>query len=966
MILRLIVTTFAFVSIGLSQSLPAYQLIQEVDASGLDTVAGLGTDAQGNLYIVGTTLSQHFPVKNAAQPASASSGLYRFTGGTSTALGLYSCSALALDPQNPSTIFAISSGVLMKSVNSGVTFAPTTLASSQAVSISIQPGNDQVLYAETYDQGVLKSTDGGATWLSVNNGLPPPNNGQYYGSPVWIDPTNVSVIFVNTSGGLARTVDGGANWQVTLSTSGARSLTFDTNSPGVLYASTFQDALLKSVDYGQTFTPFPVPAAISEVVPDPIQPGRLIGVGAGLYQSTDGGVTWTQELSSSVFDFVADAMNGVYYGVVTGTGVSQISGNLQTAKALGAAAAVPSDLTSLAVVNGQVYAANYGSADVFVTKLDPSGNILYSTYLGGTGNDQAVAMTVDAAGNIFVTGTTSSADFPVSQGAYAASGTMFLFRLNPDGSLGYSTYFSGTNPVAVATDGNGSAWLLGNNSFGGFTVTPGALATTFCCSNGGVISIGPPIIPEEATLTRFSPSGSALTFSTYVPGSGLTAVLGFPPSAGALAVASDGTAYVGAYQGCFRIDSTGSTLLSSMTNSPVNPAAMTLGPDGSLYIAGTPNNFHATPGAFQSTIPPIPSLPDEGSPGSATGIVRIDAALQNVLAATYFGSYAGVKAMTTDAAGNLYIGGSTAPTGLPTRTPLAGGFAYPTGFMSELSADLSSLLFSSYFGDTESFTVSGVAIGLNGSVWIGGGASQCDCSPGPGDVWVNSLTLTPPPPLRIDSVQNAASFVDGPISAGETIVVNGAGFGSNAQLTIGGAMVSPISISPTTITATVPASLPAAAAAVEVQSGGASSNSVLMPVAATAPGIFSQSGTGYGQGYILNKDGTLNSPANPAAPGDRITVFATGVGPLSFTQCCAVAAYPVNVFIDGFYCDGVAAIVGQVNGLPGSVYQITVYVPNPAVLFANSSQFVFPPLDSVVMQVNGVSSQPGIAISIAQ
>ncbi len=123
----------------------------------------------------------------------------------------------------------------------------------------------------------------------------------------------------------------------------------------------------------------------------------------------------------------------------------------------------------------------------------------------------------------------------------------------------------------------------------------------------------------------------------------------------------------------------------------------------------------------------------------------------------------------------------------------------------------------------------------------------------------------------------------------------------------------------------------------------------------------------YGQGYILNKDGKLNTPANPAAPGDRNTIFATGVGPVSFTQCCAVAQYPVNVFIDGFYCDGVAAIMGPVNGLPGSVYQITVYVPSPAVLFPSGNPgFAFPALSGVVMQIDGVSSQIGIAISIAQ
>jgi hypothetical protein len=107
--------------------------------------------------------------------------------------------------------------------------------------------------------------------------------------------------------------------------------------------------------------------------------------------------------------------------------------------------------------------------------------------------------------------------------------------------------------------------------------------------------------------------------------------------------------------------------------------------------------------------------------------------------------------MTTDAAGNLYIGGSTASVDLPTRTLLNGGSANPTGFMSELSADLSTLLFSSYFGDTENFTVSGVGIGLNRSVVIGGATNQIYSSPqNDGDVWLNSLALTPPPALRIE------------------------------------------------------------------------------------------------------------------------------------------------------------------------------------------------------------------------
>ncbi len=963
----LLPATFTLFSIGFSQSLPSFQLIQKVDGSGMDSVAGLGTDAQGNVYIAGTTSSQQFPVKNAVQPNLASAGLYRFSGSASAALGLSSCSFLALDPQNPSTIYAVSNGTLVGSVNSGVTFTATSLPSSHTLSIAIQPGNDQILFAGTVDQGVLKSADGGATWTAVNNGLPVQNGGQVSVQNLWIDPSNVSVIFVNTPNGLARTADGAANWQLTTIQHGARSISFDTSNAGVLYAASDSEGVVKSADSGQTFAPFPVPKGIGEAFPDPLQPGRLIGVGAALYQSTDGGASWTEESPTAVYDLVADRMNGVYYAAVAGTGLVTISANLQTLTQLGPRGPI-SNLSALAVAGGQLYAANLGSGDVFVTKLDPSGNILYSTYLGGRGNDQAMAMSVDGAGNIFVTGTTSSADFPVSQGAYASSGGVFLFRLNPDGSLGYSTYFSGTAPVAVATDGNGSAWLLGNSS-GGLPVTPGAFATTFCCLGpGGGIGFGPPIIRQEATLTRFAPSGSALTFSTYVQGSSTSSGPGPITPAGALALAADGSAYLGGFAGLFHIDSTGSKLLASMTAAPVNPQAMAMGPDGTLYAAGLPENFRTTPGAFQTAVPPIPNLPSQARALSETGIVRIDPALTNILAATYFGSYAQVKAMITDSAGNLYIGGSTAAAGLPTRTPFQGGFAGSTGFLSELSGDLSSLWFSSYFGDTEIFGVSGVGIGLNGSVWIGGATNQRFSSQGnTGNVWINNLALAPAPALRIDSVENAASLADGPIAAGETVVVNGAGFGGSAQLTMGGMAVSPISITPTTITAMVPASVPAGAAAIEVQSGGASTNPVLMLVAATAPGIFSQSGTGYGQGYILNKDGTLNAPSNPAAPGDAITIFATGVGPLSFTPCCAVTEYPVNVYIDSIYCDGVAAIAGPVNGLPGNVYQITVYVPNPAVLFANRNPpVVLPPLDGVVMQINGVSSQAGIAISIAQ
>jgi uncharacterized protein (TIGR03437 family) len=388
----------------------------------------------------------------------------------------------------------------------------------------------------------------------------------------------------------------------------------------------------------------------------------------------------------------------------------------------------------------------------------------------------------------------------------------------------------------------------------------------------------------------------------------------------------------------------------ALTAQMVVPAAMALGPDGSVYISGEPGaNFLPTAGAFQTTTIAAQSL----------AIVRLDAKLAGVLDSTYFNGIfynIQVKTMTTDAAGNVYIGGSTPSLGLPTRTPFAGGFASTTGFLAEFSGDLSSLLFSSYFGDSSSFAVSSVSVAPSGAV-VTGGVTGSSISGLPVNLWLNSLTLTPPPALRIDTVANAASVLAAPLAAGETIVVKGSGFGAGSVLTIGGETVPAISISPTEIFASVPADLPSTPVLVQVQEGGILSNAMIMPTAITSPGVFTQDGSGAGLAYVLNGDGTLNTPSNTAKPGDRITVFATGVGPVSFTNGYAVTEFPANVFIHGVFCAGVAAVMEPMSGFPGSVYRITVYVPTFPVVY---------PLSDVVIKVNGVSSEPSVYLSLSQ
>ncbi len=518
--------------------------------------------------------------------------------------------------------------------------------------------------------------------------------------------------------------------------------------------------------------------------------------------------------------------------------------------------------------------------------------------------------------------------------------------------MGYSTHFTfffpgipaEAAPNAITVDAYGSATIAGQASLG-LPTTPGAYQTACLCTGEGPIpgiGIGP-VVFGVGFVTRFETDASNLIYSTYLPSFAVSS----------LAVGPDGSAYAASRANIYRLDAAGSTLLATSVT-PVLIDAMALAPDGSVYLAGGPDNlFHATQGAFRSTL--------NYQRGALYAIVRLDAQLQTILAGTYFFgagiSSSVVSSLALDASGNLYLGGRTSG-GLPTRTPMFIGFG--DGFLSELSGDLSALLFSSTFGADRNFSVQGVTVGANGTIVIGGvDVQNALIVPQPGNVWLNSLTLTAPPALRIDSIGNAASLIEGPISTGETIVVNGAGFGSDTQLVIGGMTAPLIQVNPGTITATVPPGLSGPYAVAQVASGGAVSNQVVIQTAASSPGLFSLSLGGYGQAFILNSDGTPNTPSTPAAPGDRITVFATGVGPVSFTDGYAVSQFPSNLFIGGVYCDGVAAYMGPVSGLPGSVYRLTVHVPNPA----NST---LPAQSSVALQMNGVDSQDGLVISIAQ
>jgi cold shock CspA family protein len=106
--------------------------------------------------------------------------------------------------------------------------------------------------------------------------------------------------------------------------------------------------------------------------------------------------------------------------------------------------------TDYDVTPGAFQTTNGGRADVFVTKLNETGTALvYSTYIGGSGNDEGYAIAVDGSGNAYVTGGTFSTDYDVTPGAFQTTNEggqdVFVTKLNATGTaLVYSTYIGGS------------------------------------------------------------------------------------------------------------------------------------------------------------------------------------------------------------------------------------------------------------------------------------------------------------------------------------------------------------------------------------------------------------------------------------------------------------------------------------------------------------------------------------------
>jgi Beta-propeller repeat/PASTA domain len=351
--------------------------------------------------------------------------------------------------------------------------------------------------------------------------------------PLVIDPGLVYSTFLGGSGandsGRAIAVDGAGSAYVTGSTG---STTFPT-TPGA-FDTRFNGAR------SDTFVT-KLNAAGSALVYSTYVGGSAIDRGWGIAVDRDGSAYWTGATQSSNFPITAGAFDTSFNGGPRGQEFDAFAAKLSPdgsaltystylgGDGVDRGAGIALGNAGTAYVTGFTHSTDFpttagafdtdlnGIQDAFVTKLNAAGSALaYSTHLGGSrpdGDWRYGGIAVDGAGSAYVTGSTTSSDFPTTPGAYDTTfggsewPDAYVTKLNAAGSaLEYSTYLGGEGtPDAsngIAVDGAGSAYVAGYTGSRDFPTTPGAFDTSF---EGG-----------DAFVTKLNAAGSALVYSTFL------------------------------------------------------------------------------------------------------------------------------------------------------------------------------------------------------------------------------------------------------------------------------------------------------------------------------------------------------------------------------------------------------------------------------------------------------------------
>ncbi|MDW8131677.1 MAG: SBBP repeat-containing protein, partial [Bryobacterales bacterium] len=407
-------------------------------------------------------------------------------------------------------------------------------------------------------------------------------------------------------------------------------------------------------------------------------------------------------------------------------------------------------------------AAVRASRDAFVAKLDPSGaQLQYLVFLGGGANDSARAIAADAAGNAYVTGVTSSMDFPTTPGAWRRThGGMedgFAVKLNPTGTVAWATYVgagASDYALAIAVDGEAAVYVAGYTASVSFPVTGGAYQTSY---RGG---------SNDAFVVKLNPTGSAALYATLLGGSGNDVANG-------LGVDANGNVWVGgqttsrdfplvaAAQGQFggesdgfvaKLNSAGSALLySSYLGGLASDAVRAVAVDaaGACYVAG---------GTYSSNFPVTASAPQRAIAGGYDAfLAKIGPAGGAPVVSTYLGGRDADEAMAirVDGTGNVWVAGFTRSPDFPRVGASSSYRGDDDGFVAVLNAAGAAFTSTALIGGSTQDRIQGLALDGSGNAYVTGATLSSDfpvtsgvfrTSPaGGGDAFLAKLSVNLPP-----------------------------------------------------------------------------------------------------------------------------------------------------------------------------------------------------------------------------
>jgi len=430
--------------------------------------------------------------------------------------------------------------------------------------------------------------------------------------------------------------------------------------------------------------------------------------------------------------------------------------------------------------------STYNNIEVFVTKFNAAGTaLLYSTFLGGTSSDYGYGIAVDSSGCAYVTGYTSSSNFPTTVGAWDTiynNTDVFVTKFDLTTSLSYSTFLGGSSSeycYAIAVDSSGCAYVTGYTYSSDFPTTPGAYDTIYNS--------------YDVFVTKFNSAGTALLYSTYLGGNSSEYGYG-------IAVDSSGCAYVTGYTYSSDFPTTVGAWDTTYYNGDVfvtkfNSAGTAL--LYSTYLGGSSSEYgygiavdssgcaYVTGYTYSSDFPTTVGAWDTSYYNTDLFVTKFNSAGTALLYSTFLGgtsyeynSQYGASQIAVDSSGCAYVTGYTQSSDFPiTSGAYDSTFNGSTDvFVTKFNSGGTALVYSTYLGGSSSdYPYGGIAVDSSGCAYVMG--------------YTNSSNFPTTPGAWDTSYYNTDLFVTKFNSAGTALVYSTFLGGSSSEYGYGGIAV---------------------------------------------------------------------------------------------------------------------------------------------------------------------------------